>query len=77
MSSAALAKNIKSVLEEIQPLLARHAGGLDFIKFEEGIVYVKLKGMCDGCPLSQVTLKAGVERMLKDKIKEVKKVEAV
>ena len=70
-------ERIELVLDEIRPMLAWHKGGLDFVKFEEGIVYVKMTGMCHGCPLSQLTLKGGVEEILKSKIKEVKSVEAV
>ena len=48
-----------------------------FVKFEEGIVYVKMTGMCDGCPLAGLTLKSGVEELLKARVKEVKEVRAV
>lgn len=58
-------------------MLARHLGNIEFIKFEEGTVYVRLLGTCRGCPLSQLTLKAGVEELLKSKISEVTGVEAV
>lgn len=68
---------IKAVLDEIRPYIAQHAGDIEFVKFENGIVYVKMLGMCQGCPLSQVTLKAGVEELLKSKIPAVASVEAV
>lgn len=70
-------KKIEQALEEIRPLLARHLGNIEFVKFAEGIVYVRFLGTCHGCPLSQLTLKAGVEEMLKSKIPEVASVEAV
>ncbi len=70
-------EQIESALAEIRPMLAWHRGGIDFVKFEEGIVYVKMTGMCDGCPLAGLTLKSGVEELLKTRVKEVKKVEAV
>lgn len=70
-------EKIEHVLGEIRPMLARHLGDIEFVKFEEGTVYVRLLGTCHGCPLSQLTLKAGVEEMLKSKIPEVAKVEAV
>ncbi|MFY9462249.1 MAG: NifU family protein, partial [Candidatus Sungiibacteriota bacterium] len=50
---------------------------VEFVKFEEGVVYVRMLGMCQGCPLSQLTLKAGIEELLKAKVQGVKSVEAV
>ncbi|OGZ98667.1 MAG: hypothetical protein A3C07_02470 [Candidatus Sungbacteria bacterium RIFCSPHIGHO2_02_FULL_47_11] len=70
-------EQIKKTLDEIRPYIAQHAGDIEFVKFENGIVYVKMLGMCKGCPLSQVTLKAGIEEMLKSKIPTVASVEAV
>lgn len=70
-------QQIEKALDEVRPLLARHLGNIEFVKFEEGIVYVRLLGTCHGCPLSQLTLKAGVEELLKSKIPEVQSVEAV
>ena len=70
-------EKIEAALAEIRPMLAWHKGGIDFVKFEEGIVYVKMTGMCDGCPLAGLTLKSGVEELLKMRVKEVKEVRAV
>jgi Fe-S cluster biogenesis protein NfuA len=70
-------QQIEKALEEIRPMLARHLGNIEFVKFENNIVYVRFLGTCHGCPLSQLTLKAGVEEMLKAKIPEVASVEAV
>ncbi len=68
---------IQSALEEIRPMLAKHLGNIEFVKFENGVVYVRFLGTCQGCPLSQLTLKAGVEEILKAKVKEVERVEAI
>lgn len=70
-------EQIKKVLEEVRPMLALHRGDVEFVKFEEGVVYVRMLGMCQGCPLSQLTLKAGIEELLKAKVQGVKSVEAV
>lgn len=70
-------QKIERSLEEIRPMLARHLGNIEFVKFVEGTVFVRLLGTCHGCPLSQLTLKAGVEEMLISKIPEVCRVEAV
>lgn len=72
-----MVEKIKEALEEIRPYIAQHAGDIEFVKFENGIVFVRMLGMCQGCPLSQVTLKAGVEELLKSKVEGVMRVEAV
>jgi len=71
-------ENIKKILEEnVKPMLAMHLGSLDFVGFENGVVSIRFKGTCVGCPLSNLTLKAGIESVLKEKIPEVERVEAV
>ncbi|HEY4497715.1 MAG TPA: NifU family protein [Candidatus Paceibacterota bacterium] len=69
---------IKEVLEkEIKPLLAMHLGSLDFVDFQNGVVKIRFAGTCKGCPLSALTLKAGIENVLKERITGVKEVIAV
>ncbi len=69
---------IKTILEkEIKPMLALHLGSLDFVDFKKGVVSVRLQGTCRGCPLSELTLKAGIEELLKSKVKEIRGVRAV
>lgn len=70
-------QQIEQTLEELRPYIAQHLGGIEFVKFEQGTVYVKMLGTCTHCPLSQLTLKAGVEGLLKERISEVKNVEAI
>lgn len=70
-------ERIEQVLEEIRPMLARHLGNVEFVKFDDGVVYVRMLGTCQGCPLSQLTLKAGIEDMLKAKVEGIRSVEAV
>ena len=71
-------EKIKNILEkEVKPMLALHLGSLDFVGFKDGVVSVRLGGTCRGCPLSRLTLKAGIEELLKKKVKEVKEVRAV
>lgn len=70
---------IKAVLLEIAPYIHQDGGDLEFIEYNDttGVVTVQLHGACVGCGLSQVTLKAGVERLLKQKIPGVSCVRAV
>jgi len=70
-------QQIEKVLEEIRPMLALHRGNVEFVNFENGVVYVRMLGTCQGCPLSQLTLKAGIEDLLKSKVKGIDRVEAV
>jgi Fe-S cluster biogenesis protein NfuA len=72
-------ENIKAILAEVRPMLALHRGDVDFVSFDHtsGVVQVRLKGTCHGCPLSQLTLKTGIEGLMREKIKEVKSVEAI
>ncbi len=70
-------QKIKDVLEtKVRPAVAKDGGDIQFISFNEGIVNVKLKGSCSGCPSSTMTLKQGVQNLLCHYVKEVKSVEA-
>lgn len=64
-------KKIIEVLDRIRPYLESDGGNLEYIKFEEGIVYIKLLGACAGCSMIDITLKDGIEAMLMDEIPEV------
>lgn len=69
---------IKELLDtRIRPVVAQDGGDIVFHAFEEGIVYLSLRGACAGCPSSTMTLKAGVENLLKHFIPEVTEVRAV
>jgi len=69
---------IKEVLEsKIRPAVARDGGDIKFKSFNDGVVTVELQGSCSGCPSSTVTLKRGVENMLKHYISEVNSVESI
>jgi Fe-S cluster biogenesis protein NfuA len=61
----------------IRPAVAMDGGDITFERFEEGIVYVRLKGSCAGCPSSTATLKSGIENTLRHYIPEVQEVRAV
>ncbi|MBN2183747.1 MAG: NifU family protein [Candidatus Krumholzibacteriota bacterium] len=67
-------EKVKKVLEEIRPNLQADGGDIELVSVEDGIVKVRLKGACAGCPMSQMTLTFGVEKVLKERIPEVVKV---
>ncbi len=70
-------EKVEKVLEEIRPSLQADGGDIELVDIVDGVVTVRLKGSCAGCPMSQMTLTFGVERVLKERLPEVKKVEAV
>jgi len=65
---------IISLIDKIRPFLISDGGNLEFVKFEDGIVYVSLSGACAECPMIDVTLKDGIEEMIINEIPEVKEV---
>ena len=67
-----LSGQIKELLDErVRPMVAMDGGDIVFDRFEDGIVYLHMQGACSGCPSSTVTLKSGIENMLKHYIPEV------
>ena len=72
-----VSKIIDVLNTKIRPAVARDGGDIKFISFENGVVKVELQGSCSGCPSSVMTLKQGVQNLLKHYVKEVNSVEAV
>jgi Fe-S cluster biogenesis protein NfuA len=70
-------EKIEAVLNQIRPNLVRDGGNVELVDATDGIVKVRLTGACGGCPMASMTLKNGVERMLKERLPEVKEVVAV
>jgi len=68
---------VQKALQELRPNLQADGGDIELLGVEKGIVKVKLKGACAGCPMSTMTIQWGVENFLKKKIPEIVKVEAV
>jgi len=70
-------EKIQEALEKIRPFLQQDGGDVEFVDYIDGIVKVRLQGHCAGCPMSQMTVKNGIERLLKEEYPEVVSVEAV
>lgn len=68
---------IRAIIDKIRPLLLNDGGNLEYVKFEDGIVYVRLLGACEECPMLDVTLKDGIEELIINEIPEVKEVKNV
>ncbi len=71
-------EKVETALNKIRPSLRADGGDVELIEAgEDGVVKVKLTGACGSCPMSQMTLKMGIERILKEEIPEVKEVISV
>ena len=68
---------VEKALEQLRPQLQADGGNIELVEVKNGVVKVKMKGACAGCPMSTMTLQWGVESFLKKKIPEIAKVEAV
>ncbi len=78
LEEASMREQVEEALEKIRPALQRDGGDIELVDVEEtGVVKVRLTGACGGCPMSQMTLKQGVERIVKQLVPEVKSVESV
>jgi Fe-S cluster biogenesis protein NfuA len=71
-------EKVEQVLEKVRPSLQADGGNVELVDVtEDGIVKVKLTGACRGCPMSQMTIKMGIEKALKQAIPEIKEVKSV
>ncbi len=71
-------EQVQDALEKIRPALQRDGGDVELVEVDpQGVVKVRLKGACGGCPMSQMTLKMGIEKVIKQFVPEVKSVESV
>ncbi len=69
-------EKVQQAIDKIRPALQRDGGDVELVDVKEGIVTVRLTGACRGCPMSQMTLKNGIEKFLKKEIPEIVSVEA-
>ena len=71
-------EKVKETIENIRPSLQAHGGDVEFVAMDDdNTVKLRLQGACQGCPGAQMTMKMGVERILKENVPEVKEVVAV
>ena len=75
--SESVEKRVEAALAEIKPQIQADGGDIDLVAVENNIVKVRLRGACVGCPMSALTLKQGVERLIKQKVPVIQSVEAV
>lgn len=70
-------ERIEQALNDIRPALQMDGGDVEFVKFEDSVVYVKLLGACGGCPMSTMTLKLFIEERMREEVPEVSEVVSV
>ena len=71
-------EKVEAALNKVRPMLQADGGDVELVEVgEDGVVKVRLQGACAGCPMSQMTIKNGVEKILKEQVPEVSSVEAV
>lgn len=63
---------VEAVLAEVRPSLQADGGDVELVDVSDGVVKLRLTGACSGCPMSTMTLRDGIERILKEKVPEVK-----
>jgi Fe-S cluster biogenesis protein NfuA len=68
---------VEKALAKVRPMLERDGGSVELVEIEGTVVKVRLTGACHGCPMSQMTLKAGVERIVKQDVPQVTEVVAI
>ena len=77
MNNEEIIKRILELIERLRPFLLNDGGNLEFVKFEDGIVYVKMLGACKDCAMMDITLKEGIEEIIINEIPEVKEVKNI
>ncbi|HEY8444753.1 MAG TPA: NifU family protein [Bacilli bacterium] len=77
MNNQEIEKKVKNIINRIRPYLQHDGGDVEFVKFEDGVVYVKMHGACVGCSSIDLTLKDGIEAILLEDVPGVIAVETV
>lgn len=70
-------EKVEAALDKVRPALKADGGDVELVDVKDGVVTVRLTGACGGCPMSTMTLKMGVERIVKEEVPEVKELVAV
>lgn len=70
-------EEVKTIINQIKPMLRADGGDVELLGVGDGVVKVRLTGACGSCAMSSITLKMGIERLLKDRLPEIKEVVSV
>jgi Fe-S cluster biogenesis protein NfuA len=77
MVSATVESRIEAALDRIRPAIHRDGGDVWLVKVDDGVAYVQMIGACGGCPASHMTLKSGIEAVVREDVPEIRAVEQV
>jgi len=70
-------EKIEAAIDRVRPALQADGGDVELVEVKDGVVSVRLTGACSGCPMATMTLKTGIERIIREEVPEVKEVVAV
>ncbi len=70
-------EKVQAVIDRLRPALQADGGDVELVDVIDNVVQVRLQGACAGCPMSQMTLKNGIEKLIKEEIPEIESVESV
>ena len=73
----AMREKIEEAIDRVRPALQADGGDVELVEVKDGVVSVRLTGACGGCPMSTMTLKNGIERVIREEVPDVKEVVAV
>jgi len=77
-AQTAMKEKVEAALAQVRPMLQRDGGDVELVEItDDGIAKVRLQGACQGCPMAQMTLQMGIERVLKEMVPDIKSVQAV
>ena len=74
MNSEDIKNKVVEIIDNLRPYLVSDGGDIEFLKYDDGIVYVRMQGACANCMMLDVTIKDGIEATIKDEVPEVKEV---
>lgn len=77
MSKKTVKEQVEQCIEEVRPQLQADGGDIELVDVAKGVAKVKLKGACDGCPMSSMTIQYGIISCIKKRVPEIDKVEVV
>jgi Fe-S cluster biogenesis protein NfuA len=76
-ADGALIARVEAAIDRMRPALVADGGNCELVDVRDGVVQLRLVGACGGCPMSQLTLKQGLERIIREDVPEIQRVEAV
>jgi len=74
--AVAMREKIEAAIDRVRPALQADGGDVELVEVKDGVVSVRLTGACGGCPMATMTLRNGIERIIKEEVPEVKEVVA-